>query len=118
MRQHVEATATMDFVPEMVEIKTSYEEGTLKNVKMHDGSSIQLHKLAKDWDPLNKLSAMNAIQNVKLKNEILTGLIYMNPDTVDLHKLIHTSDTPLNELKQNVLCPGSKMLAEVNASLR
>src|SRR3954469_18880045 len=75
VREHVEATATMDFVPQATEITTSYGEGTLQNVKMHDGSSISLHKIAKEWDPLDRLSAMNAIHNAKLKNEILTGLL-------------------------------------------
>jgi 2-oxoglutarate/2-oxoacid ferredoxin oxidoreductase subunit beta len=118
VRDHIEATATMDYVPQASEITTSYGEGTLQNVKMHDGSSIQLHKLAKDWDPLDRLSAMNAIHNAKLKNEILTGLLYMNPEAIDLHQLINTSDTPLNSLKEDKLCPGNKALQEINAGLR
>src|SRR5436190_16612233 len=44
VREHVEATATIDFVPEMSEITTSYDEGSKKKVKMHDGSFIQLNK--------------------------------------------------------------------------
>ena len=70
VRHHIEATSTMDFVPEMTEITASYDEGSLKTVKMHDGSSIALHKLAQDWDPLDKISAMNAIQHAKQKHEI------------------------------------------------
>ena len=74
VRHHIEATSTMDFVPEMSEITTKYEEGSSQQVKMHDGSSIALHKLAQDWNPLDKVSAMNAIQHAKAKHEILTGL--------------------------------------------
>ena len=118
VRHHVEATSTMDFVPAATEITTSYDEGSLKTVKMHDGSSIALHKLAQDWDPLDRLSAMNALQNAKLKDEILTGLLYMNPETVELHKLLNTSDRPLNSLTTKDLCPGSSVLQEVNAGLR
>lgn len=118
VREHVEATATMDFVPEMTEITTSYGKGTLKKVKMHDGSSIQLHKLAEDWDPLDRQSAMNAVLNAKAKNEILTGLLYMDPESVDLHHLINTSDRPLNSLKKDDLCPGAAALAAINADLR
>lgn len=118
VRQHVEATSTIDFVPEMSEITTSYTEGSVKQVKMHDGSFISLNKLAQDWDPLNRVSAMNAIQHARQKHEILTGLLYMNPETVELHKLLNTSDKPLNTLTKNDLCPGSETLKEVNAGLR
>lgn len=118
VREHVEATATMDFVPEMQEISVKYSKGSHKEVTMHDGSVIQLHKLAEEWDPLDRQSAMNAIINAKSKNEILTGLIYVNPDTKDLHHMIKTSDVPLNKLNEDVLCPGAEALKDINADLR
>jgi 2-oxoglutarate ferredoxin oxidoreductase subunit beta len=118
VRQHVEATGTVDFVPEMKEITTSYDEGTIQGIKMHDGSTLQLHKLTQDWDPQDRLSAMNAIKTASAKHEILTGLLYINPDTKDLHTLINTADTPLNQLTKEVLCPGSEALKDINAGLR
>jgi len=118
VREHIEATSTIDFVPMAKEINTSYDEGSLQKVLMHDGSVLQLHKLAQEWDPFKKISAMNAIQNARAKHEILTGLIYINTETSDLHDLIQTSDRPLNKLPQKELCPGSKMLEEINADLR
>ena len=78
VRDHVEATATIDFVPEMKEITTSYEKGTSKEVKMHDGSFIQLHKLAEGWDPLDRLSAMNAVQNFVFCSCILHGIHWID----------------------------------------
>jgi 2-oxoglutarate ferredoxin oxidoreductase subunit beta len=118
VRDHIEATATIDFVPEMQEITANYEKGSSKEVKMHDGSFIKLNKLAEGWDPLDRLSAMTAVQNARAKNEILTGLLYMNPNSVDLHELIQTSDRALNSLTKEELCPGSEMLKEINADLR
>jgi 2-oxoglutarate ferredoxin oxidoreductase subunit beta len=118
VREHVEATSTIDFVPEMKEIKTAYAEGEKQKVKMHDGSYIQLNKLEKDWDPLSHRSATDALLNAKAKGEILTGLIYMNPNTTDLHHTLNTSARPLNTLKKQDLCPGSKALAEINKELR
>ena len=85
---------------------------------MHDGSVISLRKLEKDWDPLNRISAMNAVQNSRVKGEILTGLLYMDPDTSDLHNMIQTSDKPLNSLTKAELCPGTEILAKINAGLR
>ena len=118
VREHVEATATVDFVPQMQEISVDYGKGTQKNVTMHDGSVIQLHKLSEDWDPLNRQSAMNAVLNAKSKNEILTGLLYVNPDAHDLHHMIQTADKPLNTMTKEELCPGSEMLVDINAGLR
>lgn len=85
---------------------------------MHDGSVIRLHKIEKDWDPLNRISAINAVQHARVKGEILTGLLYIDPETTDLHKMIETNDRPLNSLSEAELCPGSTALAKLNASLR
>ena len=118
IREHIEATSTFDFVPEMSEIKTEYSEGETKQIAMHDGSWIQLNKLTKDWDPTNRSSAMNAMLTAKENNEFLTGLIYINPESIETHELIQTSKTPLNQLSQSILCPGNMALAEINADLR
>jgi 2-oxoglutarate ferredoxin oxidoreductase subunit beta len=118
VRQHVEATSTLDFVPEMKEITADYKAGSTENVKMHDGSFIQLHKLTQEWDPMNRLSAIHAVQTARVKNEILTGLLFVEPGSRDLHELIQTSDRPLNGLKEDELCPGSAILKEINADMR
>jgi len=46
VREHVEATSTIDFVPEMKEISIKQEKGTRMEVKMHDGSMLALRKLS------------------------------------------------------------------------
>jgi 2-oxoglutarate ferredoxin oxidoreductase subunit beta len=118
VREHVEATATMDFIPVMHEITASYKEGSAQSVRMHDGSLIQLRKLEQDWDPMDRFSAVTAVQNAREKGEILTGLLYVNTDSKDLHDIIQSSDRPLNSLTQAELCPGSAALAKLNESLR
>ena len=118
VREHMETTALVDFVPIAREIKADYAEGSVQDLTLHDGSTLSLRKLDNDWDPLDRISAMNAVQQSRVKNEILTGLLYMNSDTSDLHDLIQTSDRPLNALGQAELCPGSEALDKLNASLR
>lgn len=118
VRQHMEVTSTVDFVPIAKEILTTYEAGSINELSMHDGSMIHLHKLAKDWDPMDRLSAINAIHAAKAKGEILTGLLYIDENSSDLHSLLNTSDIPLNMLTQDVLCPGSDALDRLNSSLR
>lgn len=118
VREHMETTGTLDFVPMMREITANYEAGSIEDLTMHDGTTIHLHKLEKNWDPLNRISAANAMQNAKAKGEILTGLLYMDPDSQDLHNLIETAERPLNSLGSGELCPGSDALIKLNASLR
>ena len=118
VREHVEVTGTMDFVPLMREITTNYEAGSVNDLLMHDGTTIRLHKLAKDWDPFDRYSAASAMQRAKQTGEILTGLLYIDKDSTELHHTLNTSDKPLNALPQDILCPGSDMLAKLNNSLR
>ncbi|WP_435353357.1 2-oxoacid:ferredoxin oxidoreductase subunit beta [Emticicia sp. SJ17W-69] len=116
VREHIEATSTVDFVPVMEEITASYEDS--KEVTLHDGSALQLQKLHQGWNPEDKLSAMNAIQTSKEKGEILTGLIYIEPNTNALHDVLQTTKQPLNTLKEDLLCPGVDALEALNESLR
>lgn len=118
VREHIELTSTVDFVPFQEEITTSYAEGTDKDITLHDGSHLQLHKLESEWNPEDRMSAINALQKTKINGEILTGLIYIEPESRDLHHLLNTVDTPLNQLGAKELCPGSKALEELNAELR
>jgi len=116
VREHIEATSTVDFVPIMEEITANYEDG--KEITLHDGSALQLQKLHQGWNPEDKLSAMIALQNAKEKGEILTGLVYIEPNTNALHDVLQTARTPLNTLKEDVLCPGIDALEALNESLR
>ena len=116
VREHIEATSTVDFVPIMEEITANYED--TKEITLHDGSALQLQKLHQGWNPEDKLSAMIALQNAKEKGEILTGLVYIEPNTNALHDVLQTSKQPLNTLKEDVLCPGVDALEALNQSLR
>ncbi|MFN3487721.1 MAG: 2-oxoacid:ferredoxin oxidoreductase subunit beta [Emticicia sp.] len=116
VREHIEATSTVDFVPIMEEITANYEDS--KEITLHDGSALQLQKLHQGWNPEDKLSAMIALQNAKEKGEILTGLVYIEPNTNALHDVLQTTKTPLNTLKEDLLCPGIDALEALNESLR
>lgn len=118
VRQHVEATSTIDFVPEAAEITADYAQGSSQQVRLHDGSFIRLHKLASNWDPFNRTSARNAIAAAKESGEILTGLLYIDAEPHDLHDTLNTSEQPLNSLGKNILCPGATILNELNSELR
>ena len=118
VRAHQAATSTIDFVPHKKEITLAYEEGGSKQVKLHDGSYIQLRKLSQNWDPTDRSSAMDRLRSAKQEGEILTGLLYIDQDSRDLHELEQTVNRPLNSLTEEDLCPGSKALEGINAAFR
>lgn len=118
VRDHAEATGTVDFVPMKKEITTDYAPGFSHEVTMHDGSSIHLYKMDENLDPFDRTSALINMEKHRVSGDILTGLIYMDKDSRDLHDVMETSRRPLNTLAEDDLCPGSQMLRNINASLR
>ena len=118
VREHLEATSTVDFVPLRDEITTRYDAGTMQEVTMHDGSVIYLQKLNDEWDPTNRQSALNAVADAVAKEEILTGLLFVDTESQELHEIMDTTNKPLNTLTEKELCPGSAVLENINDSLR
>jgi 2-oxoglutarate ferredoxin oxidoreductase subunit beta len=49
---------------------------------------------------------------------ILTGLLYVDPECGDMHDFLDVAETPLNQLGEAELCPGSAGLAQFNATHR
>jgi 2-oxoglutarate ferredoxin oxidoreductase subunit beta len=118
VRDHLAATGTVDFVPMKEEITTSYQSGTSEEVTLHDGSVVHLHKGDSDLDIHNRRSALRLIKDYKAQDKILTGLLYMDADSQDLHETVGTTNKPLRSLTEQDLCPGNKVLQNINDSLR
>jgi 2-oxoglutarate ferredoxin oxidoreductase subunit beta len=118
VRDHIEATSVLDFVPEQEEITISYKEGKSISVTLHDGAVIDLRKLSPDFNPTDRYSAFTRLQKAKMQGEILTGLIYIDPESKELHDLMGTTDVPLNKLGEKDLCPGNDVLQKINQGFR
>ncbi|MDG2060481.1 MAG: 2-oxoacid:ferredoxin oxidoreductase subunit beta [SAR86 cluster bacterium] len=118
VRQHNEAVSKPDFVPLGEEITVQYSEGQSKEVKLHDGSLLNLEKLSINYDPQDKINALNKMQIAQEENKILTGLLYINPKSKDLKEILDITDKPLNALKEDDLCPGNEALQELNKKLK
>ncbi len=61
---------------------------------------------------------MNYLQERQAAGEIVTGLLYVDPEPQDMHAYLNTVAKPLNQLDDTDLCPGAKALDAVNAALR
>jgi 2-oxoglutarate ferredoxin oxidoreductase subunit beta len=118
VREHSEATSTFDFVPLQQEILAHYPEGTSQEVFMHDGSIIHLHKAEAGLTVTDRRKALDNLEEHKANGRLLTGLLYVNPESRDTHEIINSSLRPLNSLKESDLCPGNAVLQQINAGLR
>ena len=118
VREHNEAVNRLDFITGRAPIKVDYEPGSIELVMQHDGSTLALRKLDADYDVHDRLAAMTFQQQHAAKGQIVTGLLYVAPETEDLHGHLNTVDAPLNALGENELCPGAAALDKINASLR
>ena len=75
-------------------------------VEQHDGSQLALRKLDADYDVHDRIAAMNFLQQHAAKGEVVTGLLYVEPDAEDLHAHLNTVDAPLNALERQGAVPG------------
>lgn len=118
VHDHITTAAVADFVPIKTEITSSCDAGECEDVCLHDGSIMRIKKLAEDYQSKNAMKAIMDIENHKEKGEILTGLFYLDPTASHFHEINDTNDTPLNQLDQDALCPGNRILSGINASFR
>lgn len=116
-REHLDAMP-VDFVPMRDEIRTQYDPGTSKQVTLHDGSVIHLSKASTDYETDNAAAALASVQAATAEGRILTGLLYLDPESQDLNQTIQLASRPLNQLDEDQLCPGSKVLNSINQGLR
>jgi 2-oxoglutarate ferredoxin oxidoreductase subunit beta len=118
VREHNEAVNRLDFITGRAPIHVQYEPGTVEIVEQHDGSRIALRKLDADYDIRDRRAATNFLMERQAAGEVVTGLLYIEPEGDDLHANLATVAKPLNSLSERELCPGSAGLAKFNASLR
>ncbi|HEV2548290.1 MAG TPA: 2-oxoacid:ferredoxin oxidoreductase subunit beta [Stellaceae bacterium] len=118
VREHNEAVNRLDFITGRAPVTVDYEPGTVEVVTQHDGSTLRLRKVAPDYDVHNCIAAMNYLQERQAAGEVVTGLLYLEPESQDLHDYLNTVETPFNELGEAELVPGAEALQRFNQSLR
>ena len=118
VREHNAAVNYLDVITGRQEITADYAPGSLELVTQHDGSTLRLRKLHSDYDMHDRVAALSYMQQRHAVGEIVTGLLYVDPNPRDLHQHMQTSDTPLNALQEDALVPGAAALAKLNATLR
>jgi 2-oxoglutarate ferredoxin oxidoreductase subunit beta len=116
--QHLHAAAEADYIEPREEVYVDYEEGEVLPVKLHDGSTIVLKKADQDYNPRDRASAFNFVMNHQDAGQVLTGLLYINEDSPDMHEVNRTVAEPLNTYPYENLVPGADALAQLQKRYR
>ncbi len=118
LQENDEPINEIGFVASFDDIEVDYDSGEVLDVQMHDGSHVRLRKLLADYDPTNKANAVHTLMEAHEKNEILTGVFYIDtkkPTFIDQLDLV---DEPLGTLPESLTRPPKSALESLMASLQ
>jgi 2-oxoglutarate ferredoxin oxidoreductase subunit beta len=107
-----------DFINPTAAITAHYDPGSARSVMLHDGSWVRLRKVAEDYDTTDRDRAYKYIRDRQKDGEVVTGLLYISPDSRDLHEQLNTVTSPLVNLPYDELCPGSAELEKLQKRFR
>lgn len=107
-----------DYIPPSEEIVAAYDEGDVMPVELHDGGYIQLRKVEQDYDPTDRAAAFGRVMASDSKDEILTGLLFLDETQPDLHQIQNMETRPLNEIPYTDLNPGAEALSALQSEFR
>lgn len=118
VKEHDETVGEISFVPFFEAITHDQDPGTTREVTLHDGSRLYLKKVAEDYDPTDKLSAMRLLHETHRRGEYATGVLYVEPDRDDFLELLNIVDEPLSSLPIERTRPSKAALDEVMEGLQ
>jgi 2-oxoglutarate ferredoxin oxidoreductase subunit beta len=118
MKDHDEPLHEVDFIPGFEDIDVEFEEGSTTEVRMHDGSRLRLKKLSRDYDPRDRLQAVRTIHESGQTGEVITGVLYVEPEAATLIDRLNMVDEPLATLPEARVRPSREALAQVMEEFR
>jgi 2-oxoglutarate/2-oxoacid ferredoxin oxidoreductase subunit beta len=118
MLDHEEPLQEINFIPAFENISVDYDPGTTLEVEMHDGSKLRLRKLEEDYDPTDRIHAITRLNQAKEKDEMLTGVFYVNTKVPTFLDLLNITEQPLATLPASAVRPGPEVLEQVMEELR
>src|ERR1700758_1431722 len=118
MKDHEEPLQDINFVPHFEEIDVDYDPGSTLEVTMHDGSRLRLRKLEEGYDPTHRIRAIQRLLEAHEKQEVLTGVLYVNPQAPTFIDLLNMTEQPLATLPESVTRPSREVLEQCMEELR
>ena len=117
-REHEAPLHDFGWVPQEAEITIGEQSpGTVRDIELHDGSRVQLHKLGEEYDPTDKMQALRLLQETEHSEEFITGLIYFDNRRESLAEAADLTDTALAHLPDEKIRPSEESLDKLMANL-
>lgn len=117
-RKHELRATETDFVPPAREILATIGQNGGTHVTMHDGSVLHFKSVPENYDPTDRQRVISYLLGQQQRGEIVTGLLFIDESTPDLHEANRTAAVPLVRLPFESLCPGAAALNELQNQFR
>lgn len=117
-REHQLEVIQTDFIPNHQEITTDYAPGSLRQVRLHDGSVMNFRKVEEDYDPTDRDRAYAYVRERQAAGEVATGVLFVTPDSQDMVDQNNMVATPMSQMPFEQLCPGSEALEALQKRFR
>jgi len=95
-----------------------YYPGTTATVHMYDGSQLRLRKLDRDYDATSKVGALTMLAESHEKDEMLTGVFYVNTTAPSFVEQLNLTDQSLARMPEELVRPSRQALDEIMEELR
>jgi len=118
LQENDEPINDVGFVASFDDIEVDYDSGQVYEVEMHDGSSLRLRKLLEDYDPTDKASAVRTLMEATTRDEVLTGVFYIDTTKPTFLDQLGTVDQPLGTLPESLTRPTREQFDKLMDSLR
>ena len=118
LQENDEPINEIGFVASFDDIEVDYDSGQVYDVQMHDGSSLRLRKLLEDYDPTDKANAVRTLMEAGEKEEVLTGVFYIDTQKPTFIDQLNMVDEPLATLPQSLTRPPKEALDSLMENLQ
>ncbi len=117
-KDHEAPLHELSFIPARDEIMVEdFDEGTIKEVTLHDGSVVILKKLEQDYDPTDRWQALHMLEKAHSNNWLVTGLIYVDTKSPSFFDVYNLPSQPLNRMTETQIRPSKEDLEKINAMM-
>jgi len=118
LQENDEPINEIGFVASFDDIEVDYDSGQVYDVEMHDGSQLRLRKLLEDYDPTDKANAVRTLMEAQEKDEVLTGVFYIDTQKETFIDQLNVVDEPLATLAEPLTRPPRQALESLMANLQ
>jgi 2-oxoglutarate ferredoxin oxidoreductase subunit beta len=88
------------------------ESEEITHVTMRDGSILRAQSVPEGYDPSDRRAVADYLSEAHERGEVITGILYVDESSQDLHERSNTSLRALVDIPFSVLCPGATELAK------